>query len=223
MIIVDDQWCLISPPKTAGTSARWSFPPERTKYYVANGPWWDEYVERGNLDGLPQATVNAIKEGFEVVKHAPLAFWQELQIINNKHSIFYISRNPYTKLVSYYYEVLISIPGANFSLKDFTLGRTSVNQAIEALGRKELLPTARQVDFLLDNKGRLRLDRNYKLEADLEALKQDFGLAGFKHSYQNNYSKDWSGWYDDELIDFVRATFAEDFETFGYDASPFWR
>jgi len=223
LLIIDDEWCLISPPKTAGTSARKSFPSHRTRSYSDNGKWWKLYLVNLQPGILSKGLINDMNDQFELVKHAPVSFWQQHTVINDAHKIFCIARNPYCRLVSYYIELKYSFPTFDFSFKDFVFGKSIVDALAGAIGRPELKAMGKQTDFLVDLNGDVRIDRWYKLEEDIDKLKEDFALNGFVHARHHNYLRNYGAWYDDELIDFVRTAHRQDFEMFGYAMHPFWK
>ena len=95
MIIIDNEWSFIHAPKTSGTNFTLCFPNDRIKKYTGN-QLWDEFWEKKS----PEFVIN-LKEKINVVKHAPLLFWQKQNIVKH-HKIFTIVRNPYTRLLSFF-------------------------------------------------------------------------------------------------------------------------
>jgi len=217
MLIVDDQLCFIHPPKTAGTSLRNSVPNSR-KIDLNSNDQWEAYLAEAGVKASPQLEQ---AKTFTIAKHAPLGFWQRQGIVNDKHRILCICRNPFTRLVSYYLEVASCLSCGNQDFDAFIRGQSPLNSALNQLNRKELSASGNQCDFLIDHRGELKIDKSYKIEQDLSKLEQDLD-SSLDLQNVRRYSRQYSGWYDKELIRIVQKQFERDFVLFDYDFDPFW-
>ena len=125
MIIIDNNWCFIHIPKTSGTNFTLCFPNDRIKKYTGN-QLWDEFWEKKS----PEFVIN-LKEKINVVKHAPLLFWQKQNIVKH-HKIFTIVRNPYTRLLSFFNEFKRDLNLPYLSLKEF-ITNSEISQGLESI------------------------------------------------------------------------------------------
>lgn len=224
MFIADNEWCFIHIPKTSGTNLMHVFPDERCVKYGEN-EYWNEFWSDTNL----QILLPFIKsiQGCNIVKHAPLYFWEEVEVITN-HKIFTIVRNPYTRFLSWYYEMnriveFFKLPFTNVSFEQFVEFKY-INLLLNQLPHKVFTNQTNQVDYLIDKTGQIRVNRVYKMETDLEQIEKDFNITDINTHKINflNYDRNYAKVYTPKMIDWVQSHFQKDFEYFDYDKKPFW-
>jgi len=224
MILIDDEWCFIHIPKTSGTNLRCVFPQERCVKYGGN-QYWDEFWSNTNSEILSSFT-NQIK-GCNIVKHAPLHFWEENGVVMN-HKVFTIVRNPYTRFLSWYHEInrivnIFNLPFTNVSFEEFTKSKY-INLLLNQLPYKSFTNKTNQVDYLIDKSGKIHVDRIYKMETDLDKIELDFNISDI-HKHRINflsYNKNYAEVYNSKTIDWVQENFQKDFDYFNYNIDPFW-
>lgn len=224
MFIADDEWCFIHIPKTSGTNLMHVFPDERCVKYGEN-EYWNEFWSGTNLQIL-LPFIDPIK-GCNIVKHAPLYFWEEVGVVTN-HKIFTIVRNPYTRFLSWYHEMnriveFFNLPFVNISFEQF-IEFKYVDVLMRQLPHKAFTNKTNQVDYLVDKTGKIRVDKVYKMETDLDQIEDDFGITNintFKINFLN-YNRNYAEVYTPKMIDWVQQNFQKDFEYFNYSNKPFW-
>jgi hypothetical protein len=222
MFILDNEWCFIHIPKTSGTNLTLIVPDDRAKKYQHNELWYKFWKNNLNdLRQMPKDQIKEIKDDLNIVKHAPLKFWQEEKIIQN-HKIFTIVRNPYTRFISWHNEATRDI-GRQISVENF-ISDDYCNNLLKKIPYNCLSNKTNQIDYFIDISGNIRIDKFYKLETELENLEKDFNLKDINtykyNSYQ--YNKNYKEIYTDRLINWVQKTFERDFEYFKYNTKPFW-
>jgi hypothetical protein len=224
MFIADNEWCFIHIPKTSGTNLMHVFPDERCIKYGEN-EHWNEFWSDTNLQIL-LPFLGPIK-GCNIVKHAPLYFWEEIGVVTDQ-KVFTIVRNPYTRFLSWYHEMnriveFFNLPFVNVSFEQFIESKY-INVLLNQLPHKVFTNKTNQVDYLVDKTGRIRVDKVYKMETDLEQIENDFNITDintFKINFLN-YDRDYAKVYTPKMIDWVQQNFQKDFEYFGYNNKPFW-
>jgi hypothetical protein len=159
---------------------------------------------------------------YSFTKHSPLWVWQKSGDWNN-HKIITIVRNPYTRAVSLYKQILRMFGetvNQNMNFSDFLFNST-IQSVVDRFPHSY---KTQQIDYLKDINGSIKIDRFYKMEMELDQLSMDYNLTDIHTTKYNsgNYSKNYLKIYDDYLIDWVRKNYADDFEYFGYSINPFW-
>ena len=200
------------------------FPNERCVKYGGN-EYWDEFWSSANLQIL-LPFINQIK-GCNIVKHAPLYFWEDVGVVTDQ-KIFTIVRNPYTRFLSWYHEMnrivdFFKLPFTNVSFEKFVESKY-INLLLNQLPHKVFTNKTNQVDYLIDKTGKIRVDRIYRMETDLNKIEEDFNITDihtFKINYLN-YNRNYSEVYTPKMIDWVQKNFQKDFDYFDYDINPFW-
>ena len=109
--------------------------------------------------------------------------------------------------------------GQNMTLDEFLIGDHPILKDIST--NFPLNEKTKQVDYLKDTDGNIKVDRFYKMETDISQLASDFGLVGINDNFENR-SVNYSEIYTDSSIEYVKETYKDDFEYFGYDTNPFW-
>lgn len=233
MILIDGEWSFIHIPKNSGSNLRKIFlrSNHRVENFCYENPeklndlirvskfFWSE----NNLEEFSN-TINLYKDvNLKWCHHAPVSCWQESNIITNQ-KIFTISRNPFTRFVSFCNNIIekagLLIP--QMSLKEF-IHSSYLEDSIKFFSPKYNYKT-NQVEFLTDQKNSIRLDKFYRIETDLLQLQEDFNLTDINTFMYNkgNYERDFSKIYTDASIRLVQNVFSKDFYYFGYDLNPFW-
>jgi len=183
-------------------------------------PQYCEYYNKIHFISKSEISVNHSHN----IKHLPLNVWEKYSIYNNQH-IFSIVRNPYTRFISYYTNIV-------YGLKKYFNFDLSIKQFIQNDYMNLITDNCKfmnykinQVDYLKNNSGEIICDKFYKMESDLEQLSHDFDLPNLIKEkinygfYERNYEK----LFDNELIKWVQETYENDFEYFSYDINPFWK
>lgn len=157
------------------------------------------------------------------VKHFPLHVWQKHSIYKN-HSIFTIARNPYTRFISYYYNISGGLQ-KHFNIK-LTIKEFIKNEYINLISNnfKFMNYKMNQIDFLKNSLQEIVCKKFYRMEFDLNQLSIDFNLPNLTKNKINcgSYNRDYYNLFDSELIDWIKQTYEKDFEYFSYDINPFW-
>ena len=216
MIIIDNNWCFIHIPKTSGTNFTLCFPNDRIKKYTGN-QLWDEFWEKKS----PEFVIN-VKEEINVVKHAPLLFWQKQNIVKH-HKIFTIVRNPYTRLLSFFNEFKRDLNLPYLSLKEF-ITNSEISQGLESIPYEIFSLKTNQIDFFLSIDNYISLNKFYKMECELEKVEKFFNISDINLHKHNSfeYDRNYKHIFTDDIISWVQETYKKDFNFFGYDFDPFW-
>ena len=216
MIIIDNEWSFIHAPKTSGTNFTLCFPDDRIIKYTGN-QLWDEFWEKKS----PEFVID-IRERINVVKHAPLLFWQKQNVLTH-HKIFTIVRNPYTRLVSFFNEFKRDLNLPHLSLKEF-ISNSEINQGLEKIPYKIFSLKTNQLDFFLSIDYHICLDKFYKMEDELEKVEKFFNIRDINLHKHNSFSYDrnYKNIFTDEIISWVQENYKRDFNYFNYDLDPFW-
>jgi hypothetical protein len=226
VFVINREWLYIHIPKTSGTNLKELFLNSDNhifeNVYITNKAydyWWNNLTL--NRD------VALLKESYPILsKHIPLSIYEK--VFNcSKLKIFSIVRNPYAWAVSSYHEILKAFSSDFFPEFNRTLSFKEVFDYKYFLDLQPSFPInlfANQCDFLTNSDGQIKYDRIYKIEDDLQQLGNDFNLKNILTTKTNvgNYVKDYSKYYDDEMIEKVKQIYKKDFETFNYSKDPFW-
>lgn len=232
MFIINEEDMYIHIPKTSGTNLRYVFLNSENNVLnydeihqdkilsvsARNILWQDRDIQ--DILQHPFLLLNELD--YSVTKHSPLWVWQQSGDWKN-HKVITIVRNPYTRAVSIYKEILRlfgDILDQQITFFDF-LHNQYIQSVVDRFPQNH---KTQQVEYIKDLNGEIKVDRFYKMETDLDMLAQQYNLVDI-HTQKHNtgdYDKDYSRIYDDFLIDWVRTTYVDDFELFGYDTQPFW-
>lgn len=232
MFIINEEDMYIHIPKTSGTNLRYVFLNSENTVVNYDEIHQDKILSvsaknilwrgRNIQDILEHPFLRLNELDYSVTKHSPLWVWQQSGDWKN-HKVITIVRNPYTRAVSIYKEILRlfgDILDQQITFFDFLH-----NQYIQSVvDRFPQTHKTQQVEYIKDLNGEIKVDRFYKMETDLDMLAQQYNLVDIHTQKYNtgDYDKDYSRIYDDFLIDWVRTTYVDDFELFGYDTQPFW-
>jgi hypothetical protein len=232
MLIINDKTMYIHIPKTSGTNLRYVFAEsannvvdydEVGKEKILSTPAKDLFWKGRDISDLKSHPFLNLQEiDYSATKHAPLWVWQQTGDWNN-HKVITIVRNPYTRAVSLYKEILRLF--GNTVNQEMTFDEFLNSPAIQyTVDRFPHSHKTQQVDYLKDLNGDVKIDKFYKIESDMAGFARAYKLRGLNSKKHNsaNYDRDYSKIYDDFLIDWVRTTYADDFEAFGYSTEPFW-
>ena len=198
MISFQKRFLFVHIPKTAGNSIQ----------SVLRDYSEDELVAlRGEQDGIERFGLRNPK--YKIKKHSTLADYRMAlgQVEFGNLYKFTCVRNPWDRLVSYYFT-----PTQNTTEWDRKKFRKTI---------VKLLPVA---DYLRLDKGREDPFANVNYVMRFENLADDFravcaALAispGTLPRYNRSNREHYSKYYDDELRELVRARFAAEIERFGY-------
>ena len=216
MIIIDNEWSFIHAPKTSGTNFTLCFPDNRIIKYNGN-QFWDEFWEQKS----PEFDIN-IREKINVVKHAPLSFWQKQNIVTH-HKIFTIVRNPYTRLVSFFNEFKrdMNIPYLTFN--EF-ITNSDICEKLKMIPYNIFSLNMNQIDFFLSIDNHISLDKFYKMEDELEKVEKFFNIKDINLHKHNSfcYDRNYKDIFTDEIISWVQMNYKKDFDYFNYNIDPFW-
>ena len=216
MIIIDNEWSFIHAPKTSGTNFTLCFPDNRIIKYTGN-QFWDEFWEQKS----PEFAIN-IREKINVVKHAPLSFWQKQNIVTH-HKIFTIVRNPYTRLVSFFNEFKrdMNIPYLTFN--EF-ITNSDICEKLKMIPYNIFSLNMNQIDFFLSIDNHISLDKFYKMEDELEKVEKFFNIKDINLHKHNSfcYDRNYKDIFTDEIISWVQMNYKKDFDYFNYNIDPFW-
>ena len=232
MLIINNKTMYIHIPKTSGTNLRYVFAEsandvvdydevgkEKILSTAARDLFW-KGRDISDLKSHPFLNLQDID--YSATKHAPLWVWEQTGDWNGQ-KVITIVRNPYTRAVSLYKQVVRlfgSIVNPQMSFEEF-LNNHNMQSVIDRFPHSHKTP---QVDYLRNLKGEVQVDKFYKIETDMAGFARTFKLKGLNDKKHNkaDYDRDYSKIYTDYLINWVQETFAEDFEVFGYDKEPFW-
>lgn len=232
MFIINQEVMYIHIPKTSGTNLRHVFLnsshdiidyDEVGKIKKLSIPARDLFWNGKDIRDILEHPFLYLSEiDYSITKHSPLWVWQKTGDWSD-HKIITIVRNPYARAVSLYKQILRMfgiVINQEMSFSEF-LSNSSIQSIVERFPHTH---KTQQIDYLKDIDDNIKIDQFYKLETDLDVLAQKYDLKDIHTQKYNsgNYSKNYSKIYDDFLIDWVRSTYAEDFEFFGYDEQPFW-
>jgi len=232
MFIINQEVMYIHIPKTSGTNLRHVFfnsshdiidYDEVGKIKKLSTPAKDLFWNGRDIQDILEHPFLYLSEiDYLTTNHSPLWVWQKTKDWDG-HKIITIVRNPYTRAVSMYKQVLRLfgvVVNQEMSFDEF-LSNSTIQSIIERFphGHK-----SQQVDYLKDTDGNIKVDRFYKLETELDIFAQEYNLKDIHTQKYNsgNYSKNYSEIYNDFLIDWVKETYADDFKFFEYDTEPFW-
>lgn len=232
MFIINETDMYIHIPKTSGTNLRYVFLNSENNVVNYDEIHQDKILSvsaknilwqgRNIQDILEHPFLRLNELDYSVTKHSPLWVWQQSGDWKN-HKVITIVRNPYTRAVSIYKEILRLF--GNVLDPQITFFDFLHNQYIQSVvDRFPQSYKTQQIEYIKDLNGQIKIDCFYKMETDLDMLAQQYNLVDIHTQKQNsgNYDKNYSKIYDDFLIDWVRTTYADDFEFFGYDTQPFW-
>lgn len=216
MILIDDEWCFIHIPKTSGTNFTLCFPNNRIVKYTAN-ELWDQFWDKKSSESF----IN-IREKINVVKHAPLSFWQKHKIVKH-HKIFTIVRNPYTRLLSFFNEFKRDLNLSHLTLSEF-ISNSDISQELEKIPYGIFSLKVNQLDFFISMNNNICLDKFYKMEDELEQVEQFFNISDINLHKHNSfkYDKNYKNIFTDEIISWVQDNYKKDFDYFNYNLEPFW-
>jgi hypothetical protein len=232
MLIINNKTMYIHIPKTSGTNLRYVFAEstnnvvdynEIGKEKVLSTPARDLFWEGKDISDLKNHPFLHMEEiDYGTVKHAPLWVWQKTGDWKN-HNIITTCRNPYTRAVSLYKEILQMagrIVDPNMSFEEF-LNHPTLHNLINRFPHNH---TTNQIEYLKDVNGDIKVDKIYKVETDMSSFARTYKLKGLtaKKNNLSHYEKNYSKIYTDFLINWVQETYADDFEFFGYSKDPFW-
>ena len=216
MMLINGEWCFIHIPKNSGTNLKkvFSGSDNRVEYFIRNRV-------KDSTGQLSKIQTHVVDDA--TYQHSPLFLWQELNIVKEQ-KIFTISRNPFTRFVSYCSQLksLAGLLVPEMSLTEF-IHSEYLDKTLQFLP-KNITYNYNQVDYLLNRDGKIVLDKFYKLEDGLLDLQDDFKLTNINTFMYNsgNYQKDYSKIYTDTTIKLVQSIFQKDFEYFKYSNLPFW-
>jgi len=215
MIIIENEWCYIHIPKTSGTNFANCLLDDRIVKYVHN-ELWDEFW--GDIQ-LPN---NFNIKDINVVKHAPLSFWQKNNIVTH-HKIFTIVRNPYTRLLSFFNEFKRDLNIPSLSLNQF-IENDLIQEGLNNIPYNIFSLKTNQLDYFISIDGNLILHKFFKMETEINQLQNFFNTSDLnEHKYNSfEYDRDYKNIFTDEIISWVQKTYKEDFNFFGYNFDPFW-
>ena len=238
MIILDNIWLFIHIPKTSGKnfkkmiSENYKKPFKKYDINVNENTivcpnlkniYWENYNQKFlNLHGINFDSRLIDKYA---PQHSSVFMLERAGIYNKiKHKVITIVRNPYTRLISLYYNVLRLCANNNIIIPslEYILFSSNSKDIIPIFGFSNFQRT--QLDYLKDIKGNIVCQKFYKMETDQEKIKKDFELDCKQNTnyHITQSSRDYSLIYTDKLIDYVQTTFKQDFEYFDYDINPFW-
>lgn len=221
MFIIDNQWAFIHAPKTSGTSLKYALRKHCLEEHEGNKEW-ARFAGHCHCEPALFCLLKHSLGHVDIVKHAPLWFWEELEIVQARHKVIAVFRNPYTRLVSYYCHLQRCFPNTRSTFEDFIHGRSALNMLLSALPDC-FAANASQFDFYRNYAGAIKLHAACKMEDKLAGLPIDLSPASIDPLNVASYTKDYDLWYSDELIDHVQAVFKDDFKEMGYSLQPFWR
>ena len=215
MIIIENEWCYIHIPKTSGTNFANCLSDDRIVKYVHN-ELWNEFW--GDIQ-LPN---NFNIKNINVVKHAPLSFWQKNNIVTY-HKIFTIVRNPYTRLLSFFNEFKRDLNIPSLSLNQF-IENDLIQEGLNNIPYNIFSLKTNQLDYFFSTDGNLILHKFFKMETEINQLQNFFNTSDLnEHKYNSfEYDRDYKNIFTDEIISWVQKTYKEDFNFFGYNFDPFW-
>tara|TARA_Y100001958_G_C21146811_1_gene484013 strand:- start:99 stop:752 length:654 start_codon:yes stop_codon:yes gene_type:complete len=216
MIIIDNEWSFIHAPKTSGTNFTLCFPDNRIIKYTGN-QFWDEFWQQKS----PEFAIN-IREKINVVKHAPLSFWQKQNIVTH-HKIFTIVRNPYTRLVSFFNEFKRDMNIPHLTLNEF-ITNSDICEGLKMIPYNIFSLNMNQLDFFLSIDNHISLDKFYKMEDELEKVEKFFNIKDINlHKHNSScYDRNYKDIFTDEIISWVQMNYKKDFDYFNYNLDPFW-
>ena len=215
MIIIDDEWCFIHIPKTSGTNFVKCLSDNRLIKYDHN-ELWDEFWGDTQIPNI--FSIKSIN----VVKHAPLLFWQRNNIVTH-HKIFSIVRNPYTRLLSFFNEFKRDLDISTLSLKEF-IENDLIQEGLNSVPYNIYSLKTNQLDNFRSIDGSLILHKFFKMETDITQLQNFFNTSDLnEHKYNSsNYDRDYKNIFTNDIISWVQRTYEVDFNYFGYEFDPFW-
>jgi hypothetical protein len=241
-----DAWMYIHIPKNSGTNFKRTVYAQYEGNYsrgytndVVETVWpelWQQYADKNLIDknligdSIGDEIISKIFLNFSEnqlqlknqVQHSPLHIWQKCGLYDNE-KVITIARNPYTRFISHYNATLRTL-GAYFEFKFPSPTEFIAHKKLNFLAKLDPCNyLINQIDYIKDINGQVKCDRIYKMETDLENLRQDFNLQDINANHNRaNYNRNYANLYTDELIEFVQKTYKRDFEYFEYDINPFW-
>lgn len=225
MFIVNREWLYIHIPKTSGTNLKHLFLHSDNHIFEnvyikfkAYDYWCSNITKNKNFEFL--------NEYYSLNEHIPLNVYEKV-FDCSKLKIFTIVRNPYSWAVSSYHYIMKNFPFELFPevKKDISFKEFFYHKYFSDIQYSfPINLSANQCDFLINSNGEIGCDKIYKMEDELQQLGQDFGLKNILTTKSNvgDYDRDYSKYYDDEMIEKVREIYKKDFETFNYSKDPFW-
>ena len=231
MFIINKEDMYIHIPKTSGTNLRYVFLNSENNVVNYDEVHQDKILSvsaknifwRGrNIQDILEHPLCLNELDYLVTKHSPLWVWQQSGDWKN-HKVITTVRNPYTRAVSLYKQILRmfgDILDQQITFFDF-LHNQYIQSVVDRFPQNH---KTQQVEHLKDLNGEIKVDRFYKMETDLDMIAQQYNLVNIHTQKHNtgNYDKDYSRIYNDFLIDWVRTTYVDDFKFFSYDTQPFW-
>jgi hypothetical protein len=238
MLILNEEWAYIHIPRTSGVNFKTAVCKSYKKPYKIfwetlnqdsyqppkiHELFWGKY----NQNILTNLNVNVDIRNMmpDNPRTSPLFMWEEAEIYSDE-KVFTICRNPYTRLVSLYYNSLKYYKNLSLVNEDITLEQFLFHPLFTKLSSLYgyTIPTRTQVEYLKNRDGQLVCDRFYKMETNQKSLQRDFRLEHINDVKYNSqeYDKDYAKIYNDRTIEFVQTTFKQDFDYFEYDINPFW-
>ena len=215
MIIIENEWCFIHIPKTSGTNFSNCFSDDRVVKYNHNELWNEFWGDNQLPNYFDLKNIN-------IVKHAPLSFWQRNNIITH-HKIFTIVRNPYTRLLSFFNEFKRDLNIPSLSLSQF-IEHNLIRRALNNIPYNVFSLNTNQLDYFRSIDGNLLLHKFFKMETEITQLQNFFNTSDLNEYKYNSfeYDRDYKNIFTDEIIYWVQKTYKEDFNFFGYNINPFW-
>ena len=211
-MIIEDRVIFISIVKTAGTTIR--------------NIWKENHSASSKHTNILNKTANDRK--------ARRYFQIDTKKINlKKYYIFTIVRNPYDRLVSLYLFSKRGGGGANgnFALDinmQLTIRLSSFKDFIIDIKNKwdtckNDLDYKPMIDWIRDDDNNILTNKIVKFENLQEDMNEVFYKTGLtyidfkdRHDYRSENRKNWSEYYDKELLDIVNKLYYEDFKIFNY-------
>ena len=215
MIIIENEWCFIHIPKTSGTNFSNCFSDDRVVKYNHNELWNEFWGDNQLPNYFDLKDIN-------IVKHAPLSFWQRNNIVTH-HKIFTIVRNPYTRLLSFFNEFKRDLNIPSLSLSQF-IEHGLIRRALNNIPYNVFSLNTNQLDYCRSIDGNLLLHKFFKMETEITQLQNFFNTSDLNEYKYNSfeYDRDYKNIFTDEIIYWVQKTYKEDFNFFGYNINPFW-
>ena len=143
MMLINGEWCFIHIPKNSGTNLKkvFSGSDNRVEYFIRNRV-------KDSTGQLSKIQTHVVDDA--TYQHSPLFLWQELNIVKEQ-KIFTISRNPFTRFVSYCSQLksLAGLLVPEMSLTEF-IHSEYLDKTLQFLP-KNITYNYNQVDYLVNS------------------------------------------------------------------------